>query len=502
MGTIRRLRIEEEGAALPAALAVTLILGLLGAGLLAYAARGTEGAERLQASQVAQEYAENGIESAQAQLEKEPDPDYYNSGEWRTGKKLRFPGDDSGSYVEVMIEPTGKKVASTDEFRIESAGHHNGTQRKLEAYILAERNADDDDEVEEPGDEPDDPRGSRLIAKDDRTNTAYNKSKTLDVLANDKKPKEERVIAVKKTNPKNGSASCSGRKCKYTPREGFEGKTDSFRYTAISESGLRDSAKVRIKVGEKDNKPPRALDDEVSVYVGKRVSFNVLTQGKNDFDPDGPNNRLRVVGRTKPDKGKLKCSKNGKCTYTASGGVGPTAFTYQIQDVRDATDSARVKIRVSSIPKSQPTGNVCGDSNGSMGMGRSIGSGGAGARAMIGKNVKGGRIHALSYCGAGSGNNTNVPSSINGYDAKKAGDRLRMKGAAKRQGNHYNLRKSGTYNIRLKGSNPVAYITLGESGKPAYAPIFININLVNYNSKSKATVFFSNPGGNAVRFGG
>lgn len=568
----------------------------MGAGLIVYAAQGSASAGKLQANQEAQEYSESGLEAARLQLQEEPDKDKYDdendSLEWaasKGGKRITFDDSPEESYVLVTIEPTGRTLEDKDEFRITSEGHHQDTQRRLEAFALA--SPDMPEEV------------FTLDAVDDEASMPTGESRSINVLSNDRTPSEDRfvTVATKNSNPENGTASCSGSECTYTPRANFSGK-DYFSYKAISENGSEDIARVTVTVtppsvrqvgptarddrkatrqgnavripvisndshegstalfnsmtasmsrqtpnhgrascsaksclytpnssytgtdrffyfntdsqGKRDyarvyinvapppppNRPPVALDDRASVMQGRSVSFNVLTKGRNDFDPDpGDNRRLRLASYTKTGNGKVACGASGRCVYRATGSAADTAFVYKITDRRGGYDTARVNVKVTPPPVSEPLGG-CSVSNTrtsmKFSMGRSEGNGGQYKYLFAGRSGNG---PTTTYCVAG-GMTAGDVGKINGFDGNRPYDVKRMRNIAKRQGNYRNIRRSGAYEVNMRNNQSnVVFITLGEPYAPAYTPLNAGVKLNNVNANTRVTVYFVNPGGRSAR---
>ncbi|MDP9438605.1 MAG: hypothetical protein M3P49_07660 [Actinomycetota bacterium] len=133
---------DERGFALPTVLAVLSILALAGASYIALATQGVETSTTSDASQIAQEYAENGIEAARAQLDASPYVSLYDDDgdEWRAdgGKVIRFPDGPEGVYAKVRIayDPARSVALGTAAYGLTSTGHADGATRRLAATAV------------------------------------------------------------------------------------------------------------------------------------------------------------------------------------------------------------------------------------------------------------------------------------------------------------------------------------------------------------------------------
>src|SRR5215204_1041030 len=98
----------------------------------------------------------------------------------------------------------------------------------------------------------------------------------LDVLANGSDPDGDEMKATVKTQPANGTASCSELgACFYSANGGFTG-SDSFTY-ALTAGGEQATATVAVNVTASSAQATlSASDDDVATLPGREVSFNVL----------------------------------------------------------------------------------------------------------------------------------------------------------------------------------------------------------------------------------
>jgi len=89
------------------------------------------------------------------------------------------------------------------------------------------------------------------VAKDDEATTEYEKSVTIDVLANDSDEDGDTLTVISTTTPANGTTTIDNNKITYTPDNGFSGE-DSFEYT-ISDGEQEATAKVTVTVKEEES---------------------------------------------------------------------------------------------------------------------------------------------------------------------------------------------------------------------------------------------------------
>lgn len=163
----------------------------------------------------------------------------------------------------------------------------------------------------------------------------------------DSDPDGDTLTVTSNTNPSNGTLIKTGNTFTYTSTAGFTG-IDTFTYTISDGYGGTDTATVTLTIS---NQPPVAVDDAAGPYVAGTppVSFNVLTMGTPDSDPDG--DAITLTSFTQPGAGTVVHNGNGNFTWTPPGGYsGVTTFTYTITDPYGATDTATVTITVRNIP--------------------------------------------------------------------------------------------------------------------------------------------------------
>ena len=236
-------------------------------------------------------------------------------------------------------------------------------------------------------------------ARDDRATTQAGAPVSIGVLANDSDPDGDPLSIVSISDPgaartrllrqivlRSGTAvgaaqaEIVGRRIRWSPPPGFAG-TASFRYTVTDGHGGRASALVTIRVTgptasepapspeqpqmpagapspaatpppapgsepetpspSRQDLPPRARDDRVSVPEGRTVSVDVLA---NDTDPDG--GALSLVSVGSPSRGTAR-RVGDTVRFTAPPDyVGPVSFPYTVVDGQGARDSATVSVTV------------------------------------------------------------------------------------------------------------------------------------------------------------
>lgn len=122
---------NESGIALPLAIGVMVIVGVMGAGLLTFVTTDLQSVAETNRGQKAFEMADAGVKAAKMQLASEPG----NIADWTgaSGKRL---AEIDGNAVDVKIEPN---TPSTNLYRVTSTGYSpadgTGAKRKVEAIF-------------------------------------------------------------------------------------------------------------------------------------------------------------------------------------------------------------------------------------------------------------------------------------------------------------------------------------------------------------------------------
>ena len=191
-------------------------------------------------------------------------------------------------------------------------------------------------------------------AEDDEVSTSHKTPVIVNVLANDSDPDGD-PITLDSVNSSPGSTTriTTDGKVEYTPSSSNKAaRNDSFTYTIKDSDGAIGSATVTVSVGAKPNEKPVAVDDQMSTAYGAPVTVDVLA---NDSDPDDQTITIKDV---KSDTGATVEVIDGKVRYTPKADFnkagGTDSFTYIIEDVQGATDSATVTITVGKKPNGAP----------------------------------------------------------------------------------------------------------------------------------------------------
>lgn len=152
---------------------------------------------------------------------------------------------------------------------------------------------------------------------------------------------------IKVTNPANGTVTCTGNSCTFTPAAGFSGST-SFTYKA--NDGLADSntATVYITVGADTNKAP-VLSGTQSVSVAYNTTVNFDLNAGTDANGD----TLTYTKLTNPTNGTLNCTGGASraCSFAPNSGFsGTNTFTYKVNDGKVDSNIATVTLTVAAAP--------------------------------------------------------------------------------------------------------------------------------------------------------
>ncbi len=142
--------------------------------------------------------------------------------------------------------------------------------------------------------------------------------------------------------------SDSDSKVTYTPDENFTG-TVKYEFTVYKNNGVcgiqyQEAIHMNLHLipDAKDNKPPNAVDDKVTVKGAQPITIEIF---ENDSDPEDTLDP-KISKVTLPTYGKIKrTTKN--VTYTAKSSFkGTDSFTYTVCDYNGACSTATVTIEV------------------------------------------------------------------------------------------------------------------------------------------------------------
>jgi hypothetical protein len=193
------------------------------------------------------------------------------------------------------------------------------------------------------------------VAVADEVSTGHKTAVTVDVMANDSDPDGDpfSIDSVYSSTGSKVEITTDG-KVKYTPRANFgrAAGTESFTYTIKDNQGDTSSATVTVNIGAKPNEAPEAQDDQMSTAYGALVTVDVMA---NDTDPDEQTISIKNVTST---TGATVQVVDGKVQYTPKANFaragGSDTFTYTIEDIQGATDSATVTVAVAAKPNGAP----------------------------------------------------------------------------------------------------------------------------------------------------
>ena len=152
------------------------------------------------------------------------------------------------------------------------------------------------------------------------------------------------------SGPAQGSLSCTGTSCTYTPPADFEGST-TFTYRANDGTVNSNLATVTVNVSATNDPPIIGADQSVTTPEDTAVNFTLNTA----TDIDVPAQTLSYKLISSPTKGTLSnCIDTGSyqtdrtCTYTPNANVtGTDTFTYRAYDsIADSSSVATVTITI------------------------------------------------------------------------------------------------------------------------------------------------------------
>lgn len=170
------------------------------------------------------------------------------------------------------------------------------------------------------------------VAADDTATTWLTTPVTVDVLANDTDPDNDKLTVQSAGAGKYGTTAIVGGKVVYTPKGTAGDVWDSFTYTAADPWGMTDSATVQVWIDRHYgvNPGPKVGTDTVGVYMGAATPIPVLA---NDTVPAGLKGTSTVTFG-----GMLTLPAHGALTVNAATGVlgytptshftGTDSFTY------------------------------------------------------------------------------------------------------------------------------------------------------------------------------
>ena len=147
------------------------------------------------------------------------------------------------------------------------------------------------------------------------------------------------------TQPDHGTVQYNGNgSFSYTPEANYSG-TDSFTYTVTDGSGSVSTATINVSISAVNDSAVAADDNATVAEDGFVVTGNVLA---NDIDIEGDG--LSVVDHSQAANGTVGYNNDGTFNYTPDANFnGVDSFTYTVDDGNGGTDTATVKVVVTSV---------------------------------------------------------------------------------------------------------------------------------------------------------
>jgi VCBS repeat-containing protein len=189
-------------------------------------------------------------------------------------------------------------------------------------------------------------------ALDDSIHTTEDTAGSVNVLANDSDPDGDTVSLVGTTNGSNGTVSCAGGVCIYTPAPDFNG-SDSFTYTITDGRGGTSTGTVNVTVAPV-NDAPVAWNDSFAIDEDSSLTVSAPGVLVNDTDEDSAAITAALVSGV--TSGSLTLNADGSFTYTPAANFnGTDSFTYRADDGGAESNLATVTITVNPLPEPRQT---------------------------------------------------------------------------------------------------------------------------------------------------
>jgi VCBS repeat-containing protein len=184
------------------------------------------------------------------------------------------------------------------------------------------------------------------VANDDSAATPEDTLVPVNVLTNDSDPDTSQTLTIASfTQGANGTVSCAGTTCTYTPNANFNGG-DTFTYT-ITDGIATDTATVTITVNAV-NDPPTTVNDAFSATEDTILSVPAPGVLANDSDVDS-GSITATLGAT-PLNGTVVLNPDGSFSYTPNANFnGSDSFTYTATDGTSPSAPATVTINVAAV---------------------------------------------------------------------------------------------------------------------------------------------------------
>ena len=184
------------------------------------------------------------------------------------------------------------------------------------------------------------------LASDDQASTQEDVKVEIPVLSNDTDLDGDPLRVQSTSAAEHGALEISldGTTVSYTPDLDYNG-LDAFTYVITDAGGLTDTAQVRVTVTPV-NDAPVASDDEAATSEDEAIEINVLNN-----DTDIEVDALHIQSVSAAGHGTAEISSDRlSVTYVPEPNYhGEDQFTYVVADVGGLTDTATVRVRVSSV---------------------------------------------------------------------------------------------------------------------------------------------------------
>ncbi len=184
------------------------------------------------------------------------------------------------------------------------------------------------------------------LASDDQASTQEDVEIEIPVLSNDTDLDGDPLRVQSTSAAEHGTLEISldGTTVSYTPDLDYNG-LDAFTYVITDTGGLTDTAQVRVTVTPV-NDAPVASDDEAATSEDEAIEINVLN---NDTDIEVDALHIQSVSAAGHGTAEIT-SDRLSVTYAPEPNYhGEDQFTYVVADVGGLTDTATVRVRVSSV---------------------------------------------------------------------------------------------------------------------------------------------------------
>ncbi|MGD9701993.1 MAG: Ig-like domain-containing protein [Acidimicrobiia bacterium] len=173
---------------------------------------------------------------------------------------------------------------------------------------------------------------SSPVAHPDPTRVARGASTIINVLDNDEDEQKDALKIKSFTQPTSGTVEKINQTLKYTSAT-VGPQVVTFQYTVEDAGGKTGTATVTVEILEPTNQAPVAVEDARTFTQGSAIPDLDVVQ--NDYDPDGTNDLLQLVGAPQVVSGDANAARSGTRTIRltpASSFTGTIRVRYEIAD--------------------------------------------------------------------------------------------------------------------------------------------------------------------------